>query len=74
MLIMSALKQYRARQKLTLKAVADRLGVDKATIWRWERKGVPLDRILDTSRRLGIPREQLQPRLFKGYSQTGAEP
>jgi transcriptional regulator with XRE-family HTH domain len=67
---MSALKQYREDRDLTLKAVGDRLGVDKSTILRWERYGVPADRILEVSKRLGIPREKLGPRLFKGYSPT----
>ena len=67
---MSALKQHRADRDLTLEAVGNRLGVDKSTISRWERRGVPADRILEVSNRLGIPREKLGPRLFKGYSQT----
>ena len=67
---MSALTQFRKDRDLTLKAVGDRLGVDKSTVLRWERYGVPADRILEVSKRLGIPREKLGPRLFKGYSQT----
>lgn len=69
---MSALAHYRRDRNLTLKAVGGRLGVDKSTVLRWERNGVPADRILEVSKRLGIPREKLGPRLFRGYSQTEA--
>ncbi|ETS04120.1 hypothetical protein AT248_06425 [Bartonella henselae] len=34
-------KQLRKNMNLTLKEMATRLGVNKSTVWRWEKYGVP---------------------------------
>ncbi|MDD9331035.1 MAG: helix-turn-helix transcriptional regulator [Bartonella sp.] len=34
-------KQLRKNLNLTLKEMATRLGVNKSTVWRWEKYGVP---------------------------------
>ncbi|EJF84060.1 hypothetical protein MCU_00728 [Bartonella elizabethae Re6043vi] len=36
-----AVKQLRKNLNLTLKEMAERLGVNKSTVWRWEKYGVP---------------------------------
>ncbi|WP_375657577.1 MULTISPECIES: helix-turn-helix domain-containing protein [unclassified Bartonella] len=36
-----AVKQLRKNLNLTLKEMAARLGVNKSTVWRWEKYGVP---------------------------------
>lgn len=38
--------------------------VDKSTVLRWERDGVPAKRILEIEKLTGIPRHKLLPRLF----------
>ncbi|MCZ2204018.1 helix-turn-helix domain-containing protein [Bartonella sp. A05] len=36
-----AVKQLRKNLNLTLKEMAAQLGVNKSTVWRWEKYGVP---------------------------------
>ncbi|WP_413154909.1 helix-turn-helix domain-containing protein [Bartonella sp. cb54] len=36
-----AVKQLRKNLNLTLEEMAARLGVNKSTVWRWEKYGVP---------------------------------
>ncbi|WP_455480125.1 helix-turn-helix domain-containing protein [Bartonella sp. B23] len=36
-----AVKQLRKNLNFTLKEMAERLGVNKSTVWRWEKYGVP---------------------------------
>ncbi|MEL6088695.1 helix-turn-helix domain-containing protein [Bartonella schoenbuchensis] len=36
-----AVKQLRRNLNLTLKEMAAQLGVNKSTVWRWEKYGVP---------------------------------
>lgn len=48
---------------LRLIDVARRVGVDKATVTRWARKEIPVDRIEEVSRATGIPVTDLRPDL-----------
>jgi transcriptional regulator with XRE-family HTH domain len=60
----SPITHYRKANDQTLEALADVLGVDKSTIWRWERDKVPVDRLADVERATGIPRQSLRPDIF----------
>ena len=60
----SPITDYRKTNDQTLEALADVLGVDKSTIWRWERGRVPVDRLADVERATGIPRATLRPDVF----------
>ena len=60
----SPITHYRAANDQTLEALADVLGVDKSTIWRWERGKIPVDRLADVERATGIPRQSLRPDIF----------
>jgi transcriptional regulator with XRE-family HTH domain len=57
---------YREKHGLTLKRLADRLGVDKSTLFRWELGEIQLsaERILQIERQTGIKRERLRPDLY----------
>jgi transcriptional regulator with XRE-family HTH domain len=60
----SPITHYRKTNDQTLEALADVLGVDKSTIWRWERGKIPVDRLADVERATGIPRQSLRPDIF----------
>jgi transcriptional regulator with XRE-family HTH domain len=59
---------YREKHGLTVGQLAERLDVDRTTIWRWEtaRSRVPV-RLLDRVEAVtGVRREQLRPDVFRG--------
>lgn len=60
----SALHQYRTDRGLTLEAMADLFGVQKAAIWKWERRQVPADKVLEVERVTGISRHALREDVF----------
>jgi len=64
---MNAIEQYRADKGLTCEALAQLVGVSKATISRHCR-GFPIDgeTALLYKAKLGIPVETLRPELFTG--------
>jgi hypothetical protein len=64
----SALTAYRLSKepKLTLQELGSRFSppLHKATILRWERTGIPAERVLEVERITGVSRHQLRPDLF----------
>ena len=60
------LTRYREEQGLTLEALGLLLTppVNKSTVLRWERHGVPVDRIVDVERATGLARHVLRPDIF----------
>ena len=60
----SPIAQFRKDQNLTLEACGERFGVNKSTVLRWERDGIPIERVIETERLTGIPRAKLRPDLF----------
>ena len=66
---MNALFQYRINEGLTRQALAERLSVDPATVWRWETGKMPIavERLRAIEEVTQIPREQLRPDLFSGF-------
>lgn len=60
----SPLTIYRKAKGLTLDALAETLGVDRTTIWRWETGKVPVERLSDIVRVTKIPRRKLRPDIF----------
>lgn len=64
------IRSFRKRHDLTLEALAERIGVHKSTILRWETRVVPLpvDRLAAISEVTGIPREELRPDIFLAMS------
>lgn len=46
--------------------LARRLGVDSAAVMRWRR--VPYERLLQVEEVAHIPRHELRPALFRGYT------
>lgn len=61
----SPLTHYRNELGLSVEALAERLGVERTTVWRWERGRVPADRIREVERLTGISRETLRPDLYE---------
>lgn len=59
--------QYRKASQLTQIGLAEKLGVSKFTIIRWENWSflIPVKRLDDISRTTGIPREELRPDIFR---------
>ena len=62
--MISPITSYRKTNGQSLEALAEALGVDKSTLWRWEAKAVPVSRLLDVERITGIPRSDLRPDIF----------
>lgn len=65
-----ALSQFRKDRNLTVDEAAAMLGVNRATMLRWEvgDPEIPVKRLEDVERITGIPRQQLRPDLFAGLS------
>lgn len=54
--------------KMSLEALAEKFRVNKATVSRWERHGVPAKWIIEIERETGVPRESLRPDLYEAAS------
>jgi hypothetical protein len=52
--------------------LAKRLGLGAAAVYRWDRATIPLERMFQIERELGVPRELLRPELYK-KEDTAAE-
>jgi DNA-binding transcriptional regulator YdaS (Cro superfamily) len=63
---MNPLAEYRQRTKLSSSALAEKLGVNRGTLWRWEvgKTPVPVDRFSKIETETGLKREQLRPDIF----------
>lgn len=44
--------------------------VNKSTVLRWERGGVPFERVVDVERVTGIAREELRPDIFRDLKEA----
>lgn len=62
------MKTLLAGKGMNIPALADRLGLNKTSVWRWNEKRVPIDRVAEVERVTGIPREHLRPDVFKSPS------
>ena len=58
------LSRYRKDNSVTLQRLAELLGTGRATIWKWERSGIPAGRVRDVERVTGVSRVILRPDLF----------
>jgi DNA-binding transcriptional regulator YdaS (Cro superfamily) len=47
-----------------LKAIAEAVGVDKATVTRWVQTRIPAERVADVSQITGLPKSALRPDLW----------
>ena len=59
-----ALREYRHKKNVTMDVLAETLGVDRTTLWRWETGEVPVSRLADIERLTKIPRRKLRPDIF----------
>lgn len=62
--MISPLTAYRTENGITVEALADTLGVDRTTVWRWEKGCVPVERLVDVERVTNISRRDLRPDIF----------
>ncbi|MGA9851867.1 MAG: YdaS family helix-turn-helix protein [Gammaproteobacteria bacterium] len=67
---MMSLSELLHAANLTQTALAERLRISQASISKWGRGGIPLDRVLDVENVTGIPREQLAPEFFRTREQA----
>jgi transcriptional regulator with XRE-family HTH domain len=67
----SPLNKYRTDRDLSLKQVGVLLDVNKSTILRWEKAGVPVERLEDVSKALGIPPQVLRPDFHRLFAKSG---
>lgn len=60
------LRVYRLAAGATLEALAEKIGVHKTTLMRWESGEVPVppDRFVVIESVTGVPRQQLRPDIF----------
>lgn len=67
---------YRKNSGLTLDVVAERFGVDRKTILRWEQGAfpIPADRVLEVEAITGISRHDLRPDLSRIFVRDEPEP
>lgn len=52
------------RAELTQRQLAEKLGIGQASISKWRKNGIPLDRVVEVEAATGIPRHDLRPDLF----------
>lgn len=62
--MISPLTAYRTENGITVEALAETLGVDRTTVWRWEKGRVPVDRLTDVEKATSISRQALRPDIF----------
>lgn len=62
--MISPLTSYRAKNGISIETLASKLGVDRTTVWRWERGKVPVDRLADVEKATDISRHVLRPDIF----------
>lgn len=60
----NALRKYRIEKHLTFEELSACLGVEKTTLWRWEKRHPPAERVIEIERLIGIPRYDLRPDLY----------
>lgn len=65
---MTSLSDLLKNRGLKLIDLARKLEVDKATVTRWNRKGVPSDRLTKVQEKTGIAPEDLRPDLASIFS------
>jgi DNA-binding transcriptional regulator YdaS (Cro superfamily) len=71
----SALLSYLSRARGAQKATAVALDIDRVTLYRWARNGVPAEKLIEVERVTGIARSDLRPDLYAAseyYSTQGA--
>lgn len=54
---------------MTLAELARRVNVHKATVTRWSKSIVPVDRVKEVERETGIPAQSLRPDVARLFSQ-----
>lgn len=58
------LKRYREATNKSVDEMADVFGINRTTLWRWEKGRVPAERVIEIERVTGIGRAELRPDIF----------
>lgn len=58
------LTSYRKQSDMTLDQLAQKLGVQRSAVCKWERRRVPAERVIEIERVTGLHRSQLRPDLY----------
>lgn len=68
----NAFSRFRKNSELTLDGAAEKLGVDRKTILRWEQgtTPIPAERVIELERMTGISRHELRPDLSRIFVQS----
>jgi DNA-binding transcriptional regulator YdaS (Cro superfamily) len=61
----SPLTNYLSEERGRVTALADRLGINRVTLYRWGKTAVPAERVVQLERLTGIPRHRLRPDIFE---------
>lgn len=70
---MNLLKALLADKGMSIPALADELGLNKTSVWRWNEKRVPIERLIEVERVTGIRRELLRPDIFSAPHPTNSK-
>ena len=62
--MIDVLLKYREAKRLSALQLSARLGVNKTTLWRWEKGRIPASRIVEIELVTRIPRKKLRPDLY----------
>lgn len=60
----SPLTDYLSEERGRITKLADTLGINRVTLYRWAKSAVPAEKVVEIERVTGIPRRQLRPDLF----------
>lgn len=71
----NAFAKFRKESSLTLDGAAEKLGVDRKTILRWEQgvSLIPAERVMEVERATGISRHDLRPDLSSIFVNTDSD-
>lgn len=67
-----ALRKFRDDTGTTLNAIAQKLGVHKSTVLRWEEGEIPAERVLPLEKLTGVPRHELRPDIYPRRDRVSA--
>lgn len=70
----NAFTDFTTTNRGALSRIAREVGVQRAAVCKWQKRGIPAERVLDVERATGIPRHDLRPDLYPPPGMRSAEP
>lgn len=68
------LRKYRLESGRTLEEIGNLVGAGRSAVCKWERRGIPAERVLEVERVTGIARHELRPDLYPQEPLTASGP